>query len=595
MCGILGGVGVDLEVASLDRALAAMGHRGPDGEGRFRGGGVFLGHRRLAIIDTSAAADQPMTIAGCGTLVFNGEIYDFRRHRELLEAEGIRFETDSDTEVLLRGLARHGVAFLPRLHGMYAFAWLDDTGRRLMLARDHAGMKPLYLARTHGGLLFASEVRTLATLMRAAGVPVRTSAAALAAFLGWGCVPEPHTVLDGVEMLPAASTLEIDARTGAVLARAPVQTAPAAEGLEPALRAATLRHLVADHPVALFLSGGIDSGVLAVEMARWASAPPTAISVALRSRGTDDEPDLVRRLTRRLGMRLHLVELDDWRQRLRGALDAYDQPSIDGLNTFVISGVARELGFKVALSGVGADEVFGGYSNLRARALPAGPLWRRLPGVPLAARLLDRTLSPKLRRAAALLEGAKDGARPQRSYRRVYTRARVAELIPGGREPTALHEDGDVMALERATYLRDMLLRDTDVMSMAHGVEVRAPYLDPAVLAVGASFGGELLRRDKPPKWVLREAFRDALGEQAAGRAKTGFTLDVAGWLRDDGRDLLEDARLGVMRSGLVEPGAFAAEWSRCVAALSRRHPAAWVRAFAWVQVHRQVERWGAP
>src|SRR5439155_18408706 len=248
----------------------------------------------LSIIDVSDSASQPMRISGCGTIAFNGEIYDHEAHRRALAGKGHIFTTCSDTEVLLRGLAEDGVEFLRGLHGMSAFAWLEPDGRRLWLARDHAGMKPLYLWQGAGGLAFASEVRALARVIAAIGGTVRLDGGALRSLLAWGAVPEPLTILQNVHMLPAGTVVRFDLDDLDRPLRVPIERArrSLAVGSEDtlvertveAIRSAVQRHLVADTPVALFLSGGIDSGVLAAELSR-SSTRPLAISVVLGSRG----------------------------------------------------------------------------------------------------------------------------------------------------------------------------------------------------------------------------------------------------------------------------------------------------------------------
>ena len=600
MCGIAGVVARDAR--RLDEVLRAIAHRGPDGEGDLARPGVWLAHRRLSIIDLSPAGAQPMVKAGCGAIVFNGELYDHLDHRRSLEADGVGFDSHSDTEVLLRGLAARGPAFLSGLHGMYAFAWLDEAGRRLWLARDHAGIKPLYLWRGPGGVAFASEVRALAEAVRRLGGAVHPSAAALADFLRWGAVPEPGCVLEGAELLPPDTAVELDVATGAELRRVRIGTvrppsppADPVEAVRGAVRRAVARHLVADTPVALFLSGGVDSGVLAAELAGAGGAVPTAISVVLGSRGTEDEEGLVRALAARYGLPLEVVAVDDWPRRLEGALACYDQPSIDGLNTFLIAGVARSLGFKVALSGVGADEVFGGYRHLHRRAgwLEA-PVLRPLAG--LAAAVAVRSGRADARRLGMLLDAAARGDSVQRAWRRLLPEAAVRRLLPHApARPRATAPD-DPLRCEQETYLLHTLLRDTDVMGMAVGVEIRAPFLDPEVLATARAIGTEaVLSRGRPPKWLLREGWAGALDAGRLGRPKTGFTLDVARWFRDEARPALEAARHRLVANRWLDGAAVQAFWTAQAARLDSGHPAAWVPLMALLQLDQQLARWGEP
>lgn len=599
MCGIAGTIGG--LAGGGDAVLAALAHRGPDGSGTWTSGRVWLGHRRLAIIDLSEGGAQPMSKEGCGIIVFNGEIYDHEAHRAALERDGVRFDGRSDTEVLLRGLARNGPAFLRTLHGMYAFAWLEPNGQSLWLARDHAGMKPLYLWCRGGRVAFASEVRALATAIRSLGGAVTANADALAGFLAWGSVPEPLATLSHVEMVPADAAVCIDTARGEVarierigrITRIPPDGGPV-HAVQLAVSTAVSRHLVSDTPVALFLSGGLDSSILAVEAARSSHPAPTAITVALGSRGTQDEPDLARELANRAGIALRVVPVDDWLARLDGVIDAFDQPSVDGMNTFLIAGIARELGFKVALSGVGADEVFGGYQHLRRRHVPV------LPGAGIAARIVGPIMAassrPVVRRIGALLEGAAAREPQQRSWRRLLPDSVIRSLV---HEPVAVPrapDDPDPLRLEQTTYLRDTLLRDTDVMGMARGVEIRAPFLDPQVLGVADGIGApRILARDRAPKWLLREGWGPALASGTLVRRKTGFTLDVAAWLLGRGHGVIERTRDGLGSQRFIERNAASRFLDRCEAQLRSGHPAAWVPLFALAQVQEQLRRWGEP
>jgi len=601
MCGIIGAVlSDDRDLRSFDRCVDALAHRGPDGRGALRAGRVLLGHRRLSIIDLSDAAAQPMQHPESGAIVFNGEIYDYATHRAALADEGVAFAAHSDTEVLLHGLARRGPDFLRGLHGMYAFAWLSSSGDRLVLARDHAGMKPLYVAEGRFGFAFASEVRALGELLRALDVPVRLNADAVARFLAWGAVPEPDTILAGIRMLPADSFLEIDVRQprrtrAGRTERIAARHAPSERAVVESIRASTRRHLIADRPVAVFLSAGLDSSVLACEASDSASKPH-AITVSLDSAGTSDEVAVAAELCRTLGIEHHVVGAGDWSARLDDALSAYDQPSIDGLNTFVVSRVARELGYVVALSGVGADEVLGGYSHFRARWLrPAHELGVRGAVLePLVAEIASRAAGP-LRRAAIVVASASSGEPAHRSVRRLMPEREIAMLTRAA-TTTIDRTPGDPLLAEQHGYLRDTLLRDTDVMGMANGVEIRAPYLDPEVMVSAASLGTpELLRRDRAPKFILRDGWARRLPARAKSRRKTGFTLDLPSWLRGAGAGRVDAAVDVLRRSSIVDRSALDLLVSRSRRGLLRGSARTWPLLFALVQLAEQLRRWGEP
>ena len=600
MCGIAGAIVTEGRPPVLSNILTAMRHRGPDGVGEFSDGGLWLGHRRLSIIDLSDAASQPMTADGCGTIAFNGEIYDHDDHRRALQTSGETFRTRSDTEVLLRGLARQGVPFLRRLHGMYALAWWNPRSRRLLLARDQCGIKPLYVWKAPGKLAFASEIRALGLLVSAMNGSPTLNPPALAEFLAWGSVPEPLTILRDVQMIPADEAWEIDvdqpssvrvSRVGRGAAEAGLLQ-PNGDCVVESVRGSVRRHVVSDQPVALFLSAGVDSGVLAAELAAAPGARRHAISVTLGSRGTEDEPVLVARLAARLGLPLHVVEARALDGRLREILAAYDQPSIDGINTFLIAEATKALGYRVALSGLGADEVFGGYANLRPTA--GGRAWlgvARLlrPFEPFLSRMPD----VRLRRLAMLSSGQRRGEPAQRSWRRLMSASEIGRLMPGVDVPARKQLPADTLEIEQQTYLRDTLLRDTDVLGMAHGVEIRPPYLDPAVLQAASSIGSvRLTDPNRPSKWPLRDGWRGTLEPSTLTRPKSGFSLNLGQWLRRND-DVLHEAIDRTRRSPLFDRAALDEMWEQSRRLLRTTHPSSWVPSMLLLQVSQQLERWG--
>jgi len=384
MCGIAGIVtygdaSAPADGGALARMTARMAARGPDGEGAWISpdGRAALGHRRLAIIELSPAGAQPMLDPATGNaVVFNGEIYNYRELKHELEAAGAVFRSDSDTEVLLKLYARVGEAMLERLRGMFAFAIWDARRRRLFLARDPLGIKPLYYADDGRTLRFASQVKALLAGGEIADTP---SAAGMAGFLLWGHVPEPWTWLEAVKALPAGCTLTINCDAhGPTLQRyfdlraeivAAEQSAPPTrDAVEEALAAvedSVQQHLVADVPVGAFLSAGRDSTLIATLAARHLSEPLRTITLRFDEyRGTpNDEAPIAERVAQLIGARqqtrrVRREDFDADRQRI---LDAMDQPSIDGVNTWFVSRAAAQSGLKVALSGLGGDELFEGY------------------------------------------------------------------------------------------------------------------------------------------------------------------------------------------------------------------------------------------
>ncbi|PYQ63505.1 MAG: asparagine synthase (glutamine-hydrolyzing) [Acidobacteria bacterium] len=563
MCGINGILRLADSAPPVDRdellrTRDAMTARGPDGCGAWIAddGRVGLASRRLAILDLSEAGAQPMTSAdGRFRLVMNGEIYNFLELRRELEAQGVSFRSRSDTEVVLTLYAREGPAMLSRLRGMFGLAIWDERERTLLLARDPLGIKPLYVSAAGGSLRFASQVKALE---RGGAISRETDPAGVAGFLLWGSVPEPFTIRKAVRALPAGHFLLV--RDGAPGEPTPFAV-PQVEPMEPAAAVvdSVRAHLVSDVPVAVFLSAGLDSSLIAALARRHLPEPPTTFTIRFDAlEGTpEDEAPLAAEVARRLGTR-HVerrVGKADCADLWQGALAAMDQPSLDGFNTWVVSRAAHEAGLKVVLSGLGGDEVFGSYPSftdvprLERTARRLG--W--VPGLPAAWPSLASLLSPgrpKLRgllRYGRTLAGAyflrrglflpeelpglmgRDAASEGlRSYDPVADAAR-ALAAGNGRAAgawTAVH------LLESARYMRNQLLRDSDWASMAWSVELRVPLVDAWLYRRLAANGFEPARSAGKAELVRRAA--PELPAEILRRPKTGFYIPVAEWMRPE-------------------------------------------------------------
>lgn len=560
MCGINGilrlGPGappVEPDVAL--RTRDAMAIRGPDGEGFWVSpdGTIALGHRRLAIIDLSATGAQPMAYEeGRYRLVFNGEIYNYKELRRVLERDGVRFESTSDSEVILALYAREGTAMLRKLRGMFALAIWDALAQRLVLARDPYGIKPLYLVEQDGWLQFASQVRALEAGGRAAAAidPV-----GVVGFLLWGSVPEPRTIRKAIRALPAGHALVVeDGRVGTPHAFRDLrvlETVPCS-GIENALDDSVRAHLVADVPVAVFLSAGIDSGVIAALARRAVGEELTTLTMRFEDFiGTpSDEGPEASAVARALGTR-H-VERTLTRDDLRGVwpkvLAVMDQPSVDGFNTYVVSRVAHEAGFKVVLSGLGGDELFGGYTSFQS--VPAlarrARFLGRLPGVSSAWDGFTRRIGGSRPKFAGLL---RYGASIPGAYF-VRRGMFLPEELPGvlgeelavegllGADPVRAAEAAIAAApigvepwiavhlLESTLYMRNQLLRDADWASMAHSLELRVPFVDMRLRDEVASLGFEPARH--AGKSAIVRAAGPGLPAVVGSRAKTGFGIPIA-------------------------------------------------------------------
>jgi asparagine synthase (glutamine-hydrolysing) len=571
MCGIAGGFAFDrtakpIEQSIVERLNDQQRRRGPDGAGLWSSVDkrTVLGHRRLAIIDTGPTGAQPMCDAtGRWVISFNGEIYNYRALREELERLGCEFKTNSDTEVLINGIACWGEAALRKLRGMYAVALWDCAERELWLIRDPYGIKPLYVAETAGALWFASQARALA---RCAPINTSREAAALTGFYLWGHVPEPFTWWAGIRMLPAGHVLRV--RAGEECQTKPfakIEDAYVhcpARSLQPGQLHSLLcdsvsHHLVSDVPVGVFLSAGIDSNIIAA-LASELSPNLQSITLAFDEyAGTDnDEAPLAEAAARAFGFKhsVHRIGRSEFEAVIDDFFDCMDQPTIDGLNTYLVSYAAAKLGLKVALSGLGGDELFGGYPSFRdvprlaqwGRRLsilqPFGDAVRRslrtigLLGMPpkLPALFTHSASLAKaylLRRALYLedeLDALLDESWIRAGLERLATQASLASTVAPLRAAAA-PEHAQIAALESCWYMRNQLLRDTDWSSMAHGVEVRVPFVDFALIE---RLGPAIASKSPPSKRDLA-ACSDQIPAAIYERAKTGFTTPVRQWIVD--------------------------------------------------------------
>jgi asparagine synthase (glutamine-hydrolysing) len=600
MCGIVGVIAdrEDRVRQALPAMMAAVAHRGPDDAGEFYApfgrGFLGLGHRRLSIIDLSSAGHEPMAHPGSGScLVFNGEIYNFLSLRKCLVREGDRFAGHCDAEVLLYALERWGPGCLNRLQGMYAFGWFDARLTRLVLARDPLGIKPLYVYHAPGLVLFASEVRAL---LASGLVGRRIDRRGLAGLLAFGAVQEPFTIVEGVRMLPAGHTQEVglDLRPSGPTPffefptpRDSANGKDLSASLLGTLDEAVREHLVSDVPVGLFLSGGLDSGAVAALAARH-HAGLRSFTVGFADRPDLSELGVAAATARRLGLQHTeiLVGDEDARSHVHHWLADLDQPSVDGLNVYIISRAVRAQGITVALSGQGGDELFGGYPSFAdvprlfryyryARWMPA-----RVRGALLAGLVAGRDVVAR--------EKVQDVASGSGSLLSLYLvrrrlmsdglmgrlglRAGAVGLTPdwqpveavagvpeGGPDPVWL-----VSLYETRFYQGNMLLRDTDVNSMAHALEVRVPMLDRRVVELAFRLPGRVrLPHGRSDKHLLREAIRPLLPPEPLRQPKHGFTLPIGQWLLGSLRPFTESALSALGASGAVRLEGVRVVWDR--------------------------------
>ena len=547
------------EVESITQRMFA---RGPDAGGTWfsADGRVGLGSRRLAIIDLSPDGEQPMLDStGELAIVFNGEIYNYAELRERLIRRGATFRSHGDTEVLLEAYRAYGAEMVELLRGMFAFCIWDSRTRQMFVARDPYGIKPLFIADDGRTLRIASQVKALL----AGGAISRTrDPAGTAGFFLLGSVPEPFTMYDSIRCIEAGTSFFVGARgreqrrhhsIAAVLARAARQQTTA-RLVEPAtlmrelVSQSVASHLVADVPVGAFLSAGIDSTTLVALAEAAGDTSIRTVTLAFEEfRGTpSDESPLAERFARERGTThtTRVVTRDEFHRDIGAFFEAMDQPTIDGTNTWFVSKAAAEEGLKVALSGLGGDELFGSYPSFRD--LPRIVSWSRSrlrsPMMRLAARTLRRR-NPKtaslaqygdtyagaylVKRGLFLPEelasviGAETA---EEGLRRLDLVARIGQAI----DPDPATPFGRVAALEASLYMRNQLLRDTDWSSMAHSLEVRTPLVDAHLLRQLAPL---LLQQGRDAKQLFAAAALPPLPEWLTNRRKTGFAVPLKEWM----------------------------------------------------------------
>ena len=570
MCGIVGALdfgGSPTDRETLQSMTNALSHRGPDGEGIEVSGEVGLGHRRLRIIDLSTRADQPLWNASRDlAIVFNGEIYNFRELRRDLIAEGAKFRTWSDTEVVLELYAREGEAAVRRLDGMFAFAIWDRRRKRLFLARDRSGKKPLYFYDDGRRFLFSSEIKAI---LRHPAVSREPNLEALPFYLTYGYFPQPLTAYKNVTSLAPASWMVIDS-SGAKRAVQRYWVPPtlvdgirslpeAIERLSPLVRDAVRKRLVSDVPLGAFLSGGLDSTVVVGLMSELTSRPVKTFSVGFEGEPAYDELGYAEEAAQRFdcdhtSFRVQAPEPELMETLVRH----HDGPFGDSsaIPTYVVSRLARA-DVTVVLNGDGGDELFCGYSRLAAAAIServpepirrvAAFGGRFLPGPRSHAGTLRRVRQFLLTSAHPLRERIQVWCsffRPeevQKLLRRPSTANPGAHFEEVLREVEGASPLARLLYLNYRTYLPEDLLVKMDRMTMAHGLEARSPLLDTALTEFAGSLPDSLKLRGLTTKVVLREAFRHLVPPSILGRRKMGFGVPLGAWFRSRMRPLVEE------------------------------------------------------
>ena len=596
MCGIAGCYQQTDGRKLVDIMTDRIAHRGPDANGTWNHEdervSVQLGHRRLSIIDLSAAADQPLSKHGL-TLVYNGELYNYRELKAQLASCGVSFATTSDTEVVLEAWRHWGPEALRKFRGMFAFALADEVTGELVLARDPLGIKPLYFLSRGDGVLFASELKAL---VAAVGHELRIEPGALVASMLYYWVPEEWCAVAGVRKLPAGSWARFSPggrshvehywRVAEVAREA--AEGPAAD-LRSVIEESVAAHLVADVPVSTFLSGGLDSSIVTV-LAHQAAQEIDAYTITFRPEdqrleAMPDNAVYARKVAARFGVQLHEIEISpDIVDLLPRMVDALDEPIGDpaAINTLLMCQAARERGVKVILSGMGADELFGGYRKHLACVM-AGR-YSKLPGA------VRTSVRYGVDRLPVSFHGR--GLRYARFAKRFLTFAELAEE-PRFRRSYTLYDAGELTGLvgpDLAGYVTDVLddhsriyndnaltdeinrmcladtrlflpglnLAYTDRASMAASVEVRVPFVDPVVARAAFSVKGSDKISGRQSKVALKRAAEAWLPEEIVHRPKASFSAPLRAWIRNDLRDVINDVLVGgeLAGSGMIRADA---------------------------------------
>ena len=617
MCGIVGIIShkTDTHAPSgaqqkpLEAMVASLHHRGPDDQGTFYDSRVALGSCRLAIIDISPKGHQPMSEPGRSNhatssndivITYNGETYNFPELKKDPKLQDETFRSDSDTEVLLKLYKHYGLSFVEKLNGMFAFALYDVSAQKIHLVRDRLGVKPLYYSFDNDRLIFASEIRAI---LASGSVPRVRNDAVISSYLLTGSVPEPHTIIKGVFMLPPGNTLTLDianwrlgestpfwqypsvlpSETRAIKTGAPTYEQTVArvrELLEDSVRI----RLIADVPLGAFLSGGLDSSAIVGLMQRHHTGTLKTFSVVFPENQAHSEQSFAQQTAHHFHTDHTEVGVTgaDVARELPAIFRAMDQPTIDGINTYFVSQAARAGGLTVSLSGVGGDELFMGYPSFQRI-----PSLARIPRLPswLSAWFFAR--QPKLRHIANTND--RTIVTLYAIYRAILLPEEIERIL---KHPSAIIDYAATNAvaakssvlnaisqLELTKYMRNQLLRDTDAMSMAHSLEVRTPFLDYRLVefVTGVRAVHKLQRgRTKP---LLVDAIKDLLPPEILNREKHGFAFPLASFLRTNLKDTVEQKVFGLIEAqGILNVDWARIEWSQFLS--GKIH---WSRVWIWI------------
>jgi len=547
----------------------ALKHGGPDDEGIFcdEKANLVFGHRRLSIIDLSQNGHQPMAdVQQRVWITFNGEIYNYPDLKEKLLNLGAKFHSGTDTEVIIQAYLHWGMAAFSKLRGMFAFALYDVEKRLTYLVRDSSGVKPLYYHIKGGQLSFSSEVKAL----KKAGIANETDETWPVRFLAYGHIPEPYTTLKNVYSLSKGEflcwhhdtcTYEMHSYHVVINETPIIDVEEAKEAIQAALKFSVGRQLIADAPIGVFLSGGIDSSLITLLANEEKKAQLKTISIYFNEKAYDERTYQTLVLKEIEGDKFaHLVKQEDFEEFLPQIIDDMDLPTTDGINTWFISKYAHEDGLKAVLSGVGADELFGGYPSFnRIKYLKS---MRKIPTAIFTAA--NFFTSDRYKKISFLTYN-----HPLADYlllRGHYTPADIAQILDidlsqvegilfNNKQMPKIsnYDEMDAAWFETNLYMQNQLLRDTDVMGMSHGLEVRVPFLDEDFKRMTENIAPAIRFDEYQPKKLLIDSFKHILPREVWDRSKMGFTFPLQQWMREHAEINNESLYRGKKAKGIIK------------------------------------------
>lgn len=592
MCGITGysGFGNRTQAeAVVQKMNLAIAHRGPDADGIWSNDQVVLGHRRLSIIDTSAAGNQPFFSSDRKiVIVFNGEIYNYIELKKELESE-FEFTTSTDTEVIIAVYRKWGISGIERLFGMFGFALWDEDLQELFIVRDRLGIKPIYFFEKEGSVLFASEIRAI---LQSGLVDRQISQEGLVDYLRYQTVHAPNTIVNGVKMLMPGNYMVVNngqittteywspAKNASTHSRE-LSKLEAQKEIYNLMQSAVEIRMRADVDFGAFLSGGIDSSVIVGLMSRLSTNAVRTFSITFHEKEFDESP-YSSMIAKRFNTAHEEIRLsaNDFLRAMPDALNAMDHPSGDGPNTFVVSKVTRHAGVKMALSGLGGDEVFAGYDVFKRMKSIENRQW--INAFPRALRALGGKALTQLKPSVSSSKIAESLSTEKMDFahlypltRRIFLDSDIRSMLSQkalSNDPVfkiatdASHSHLDLLSQvsisEMQSYMQNVLLRDTDQMSMAHALEVRVPFLDHRLVEFVLGIGDDI-KYPHSPKQLLVESMGDLIPREIVDRPKMGFTFPWAVWMKSELRPFCEENLALLDAHPFFERGQVMHRWNR--------------------------------